>query len=259
MTQIQTLKFASLDKIPNLHHAISTRAGGVSIGEYSSLNLGFHVGDEPENVRENRRILATHLGFDSSSLVAAQQTHSANIETVELQMRGCGAGDWDSALPQTDGLIIAEKNLPAMILVADCAPLILVDERRKIFALVHAGWRGAVARIASRTIEEMKNLGSRAEDIQAGIGPHLCAGCFEIGEEVAQAVKKIAPQSVIHQEPKPHLALGKLLRADLQNAGVLTQNIETMKRCPRCENQLFFSHRGQNGVAGRFGLVAFWE
>jgi len=253
------VQFPLLEKISGLRHAVTTRDGGVSSGAYESLNLGFHVGDNAEDVRENRCRLASHLGYDAASLVAAQQTHSANVQVLEREMCGCGALEWNSALPATDAVVVAEKNLPALILVADCAPLILVDERRKIFALVHAGWRGAVAQIASRTVAEMKVLGSRPDEIAVGIGPHLCAACFEIGAEVAREAEKIAPDSVVPQKPKAHLDLQKLLRQDLKSAGVGGENIEAMNRCPRCENELFFSHRAQGASAGRFGLVAFWE
>jgi hypothetical protein len=260
MKTIPTFQFETLQNIPGFRHAVTTRAGGESEDNYASLNLGYHVDDNAATVTRNRRALSTALGYDATSLVAAQQTHGAHAEIVTAAMRGRGALDWESALPATDALIVGETNIPALILVADCAPLVLVDETHRVFALVHAGWRGAVARIASQTVRKMEGaFGSNPADIRVGIGPHLCAACFEIGDEVEHAAMEIAPQSIVGKYEKPHLDLRTLLRADVENSGVLPARIESMNRCPRCEVETFFSHRGQGGVAGRFGLVALWD
>lgn len=254
---MKSLQFDSLTNIAGLRHAITTRDGGVSQAEYSALNLAFHVGDDAKDVVENRMRLANVLGFDASTLVAAQQVHGANSQIVTSEYSGRGALDWDCALKETDALITSEKQLPLLILVADCAPILIVDPTRGVLAVVHAGWRGAVGKIASQTIAKMSaEFGTIAEEIQVGIGPCLCAACFEIGEEVA---REVSSDCLIGGFEKPHLDLRALITEDLLAAGVLPSRIETMSHCPRCENQLLFSHRGQNGQAGRFGLVAWWE
>jgi copper oxidase (laccase) domain-containing protein len=104
-----------------------------------------------------------------------------------------------------------------------------------------------------------RQFGSAPEEICAGIGPSLCANCFEVGDEVATAAHAMEPRCLVSGHNKPHLDLGMLLRSDLQSAGVLTGNIETMPHCTRCDTPTFFSHRGEQGRTGRFGLVAWWE
>jgi YfiH family protein len=235
------------------------REGGVSTGEYSSLNLAFHVGDEENCVRENRIRLAAALGYEASTLVAAQQVHGASAHIVSARDAGRGALDGASALPGTDALIVAEPKVPVMILVADCAPVLLVDSKRKVLAVVHAGWRGAVAKIASRTLLTMaREFGTRAGEVLCGIGPCLCLNCLEVGDEVAAQVA--STRAVVRRRDwrKPHLDLRALIRDDLIENGVLAARIETMNHCPRCDMSTFFSHRGQNGRAGRFALVAWW-
>ncbi len=128
---MELLQFASLAAIPGLHHAITTREGGVSQGEFSYLNLGFHVGDELEKVRQNRRILAREMGFEPQNLAAAQQVHGNNIHVVGARHDGRGARDCESAIPATDALITREKNLPLLVLVADCAPILLVAPKNR--------------------------------------------------------------------------------------------------------------------------------
>jgi YfiH family protein len=254
---MQFLKFSLLQNIPGLQNSITTRDGGVSQGEYSSLNLAYHVGDDVQAVNTNRRLLANELGYDARQLVAAQQVHGAHAEVVTQEYSGCGALDWDSAIPDCDALIVAEPNIPVLIQVADCAPILLVEPEQKVLAVVHAGWRGAVAGICSKTLSKMQSaLGCDPQKVLCGIGPSLCAQCFEVGEEVAAQ----SPESaVVGGYEKPHLDLRAIIRSDLESAGVLSENIEVMNDCPRCNVQTFFSHRRQKGKAGRFGLVAWWQ
>jgi YfiH family protein len=260
MPEIHCLHFSSLQSTFGLRHAVTTRHSGCSRAPYASLNLGYHVNDDALCVSHNRKTLANVLGYDATQLVAAQQVHGAQIQIADANSCGSGALDWDSALPETDALIVAEPNVPVLILVADCAPLLLVDPVQRVLAVVHAGWRSAVSRIASQTVEQMHGtFGSKPEQIRVGIGPFLCADCFEVGEEVMTAAHAMEPASIVSGHNKPHLDLGMLLRSDLQSAGVLDSNIETMPHCPRCDTQTFFSHRGEQGRTGRFGLVAWWD
>lgn len=258
VSHIRTLQFSKIAALSGFSHAITTRPGGCSTGAYASLNLGFHVDDDADTVRQNRRLLAESLGYDAENLMAAQQVHGDTVHLARQTDCGRGALDWDSAIPATDSLIVAEAGLPALILVADCAPILIMDPGSRAFAVVHAGWRSAVARIASKTVDLMqRELGVEPSQLLAGIGPHLCPDCFEIGPEVAQAAGAVAPAAVLPRVPKPHLDLAALITADLQVAGLLAHNIEVMPHCTRCENDVFFSHRAQGGTAGRFGLVAY--
>lgn len=256
------LQFDSLKNISGLRHAITTR-GGSCAGPYDDLNLAYHVGDNAERVTANRKRLAAELGYDAASLVTAQQVHASRIQFVSEMETGQGAFDWESAIPNCDGLIVGKlDSAPTLIQVADCAPIILVDEYDPAFSVIHAGWRGATAKIASLAAELMRaRCFTDWELLRVGIGPCLCVNCFEIGPEVVEAAQKIAPESIIQRSDwqKPHLDLRLLMQRDLESAGVPSENIEIMPHCPRCNNDMFFSHRGQNGIAGRFGLVAWWE
>ncbi len=261
---MQFLRFDSLKNIPHLRHTITTR-GGACNGPYDELNLAYHVGDDASRVTENRKKLAEELGYDAARLVAAQQVHGTRIKPVWEELASRGAFDWNSARPQCDGLIVQTPQIPVLIQVADCAPLLIVSQQKHMLAVVHAGWRGAVESIASDAAIRIKFLwvekSLQTSEFKVGIGPCLCVNCFEIGPEVVEATQKIAPEAVIQRDDweKPHLDLRLLLRRDLENVGVLPENIEVMPQCPRCQNDLFFSHRGQNGTAGRFGLIAWWE
>ena len=250
------LRFSTLDA-PPLRHAVTTRGSrGPNDGPYNDFNLAFHVDDDSAHVRANRMRLATDLGFEITMLHAAQQTHGTAAEIVTASQPARGALDWETACPETDALVTRDAVTPLLILVADCAPILLVDHEAHVLAVVHAGWRCATARIASQTVARMEALGASATNIRAGIGPHLCPQCFEVGDEVADFAELVAPAAVVRTLAKPHLNLETLLRADLASVGV--EAVETMPHCPRCQSGTFFSHRAQNGVAGRFGLIAWW-
>ena len=256
-------QFSSLLEIPNLHHAITQRHAGVSHAPFSSLNLGLHVGDDENAVHQNRAIVAHELHYDAHDCIFAQQTHGTNSHVVTPADRGRGAHDFADALPDCDAMIVSVPNVPTMILVADCAPLLLVDTRLQVLAAVHAGWRGASAGIARQTIAKMRaEFGCRTEDLRVGIGPCLCVECLEIGAEVAAQVLAQGNAStciVRAGYEKPHLALRKLLIDDLARVQVLAGQIEALDVCPRCANDDYFSYRGAGGTTGRFGLVTWWS
>ena len=254
--------FTSLRDIPGLRHAITTRHGGVSGVPFDSLNLGLHVGDDALQVLVNRRLVAEALGFDEADAVWAQQVHGADSRSVSPADRGRGSRDYSDAIRDSDALICANSNTPCWILVADCAPVLLVHPGVQVLATVHAGWRGALGRIGSRTLAKMAaEFGGEASEVLAGIGPCLCVKCLEVGEEVALAAENAGASSGVVRAgfEKPHLDLRRILLDDLKSAGVREANVEVSGECPRCASDKYFSHRGEDGRAGRFGLVAWWE
>jgi len=246
--------------VPGLRHALSTRHGGVSDGPYAALNLGYHVEDDPERVTENRRRFAAAAGYDPAALITAQQVHGARLAWVGAADRARGALDWASAVPETDGLLTAEPGVPAAILVADCAAVLTADPVRRALALVHAGWRGALGRIASAAARELVQAGSRPEDLRVGISPTLCPACLEVSPEIGDTVAaELGEAAVDFTHEKPRLRIHAMLAADLASAGISPAQIAAHPDCTRCRKDKYFSHRGQDGKAGRLALAAWWE
>jgi YfiH family protein len=256
---MQLEHFYFFSHIPGLRHAISTRHGGVSKSTFTALNLAFHVGDDPAAVQKNRRLLSKAAEFEIKNLVAAQQVHGDQIYIVKKENAGCGALDWENAIPDTDALITAEENIPLLIQVADCAPVLLADAEARVLGTVHAGWRGAAAGIAGKTMQKMTELNADPKSTFAGIGPCLCTKCLEIGEEVADLITSHYPDAIQISTRKPHLNLREMIRQDLIETGLKPDHIEAMDECPRCDTRKYFSHRGEDGNTGRFGLIAWWE
>ncbi|MDA8284300.1 MAG: polyphenol oxidase family protein [Actinomycetota bacterium] len=166
---------------------VTTRAGGVSEGPYATLNLGLHVDDEADRVVENRARAAATIGSALGDLVFANQVHGRMVALVSGADRGRGTLSTVDAVDGVDALVTREAGVGLAVLVADCAPILLYDRRTHAVAVVHAGWRGAVAGVAAAAVDALAAGGARREDLLAAVGPAVPADRYQVGEEVAEA------------------------------------------------------------------------
>ncbi|MEJ7765850.1 MAG: peptidoglycan editing factor PgeF [Acidimicrobiales bacterium] len=242
-----------------LDAVVTTRRGGVSSGPYESLNLGLHVGDDPEQVLANRERAATAVGLALSDLVFCSQSHGRGVAVVDRSHRGRGSRSIEDAVAGVDALVTADPGVGLVVMVADCVPLVLYEPVAHVVACVHAGWRGTVARIVDAAIGAMGTLGARPELIRAGIGPAIPTERYQVGDEVADAVRACFGD-----------AAGDLIRPDgagrwrfdlwaanhrrLVEAGVPVGNIDPC-RTGTGEGTPFFSHRAAN-PCGRVAAIA---
>ncbi|MEE9614074.1 MAG: peptidoglycan editing factor PgeF [Thermodesulfobacteriota bacterium] len=226
--------------------------GGVSPAPFSSLNLGGRVGDDPENVRKNKEAVAAAFGFAADMLVTPRQVHGDGVAVVE------GAGD---EAVEADGAVTAVKGLAIGVLTADCVPILLFDPVKRAVGVVHAGWKGTLKGVASRTVEAMESgFGSRPGDILAAIGPCIGVCCYRVGEEVASEFERvlgIGTEYVVREggeggEGKASsVDLGGANTAKLLSAGLLEENVTNESACTSCRNDIFFSYRKDAAVTGR--------
>jgi YfiH family protein len=215
----------------------TNRHGGVSLGVYSSLNLGGHVGDSPADVLRNREVIAESLG----PVQFMNQVHGDRIAIIE--------GITEEP-PTVDALVTGIPGITLAVMVADCIPLILTSQ--EVVAAVHVGRRGLVNQIAIKTIELMREMG--AQDISATIGPAICGSCYEVSADIHQEVISQFP-SADARTASGSLALDlpKALYGVLQSVGVSINSSES--RCT-VEDPALFSYR-RDGVTGRqAGLVS---
>ncbi len=171
---IQAPTLADLDGV---QHRFFTRLGGVSAGLYSSLNCGYGSGDEPDNVRENRRRAAAAFDLGEAGLLTVHQIHSSEVLTV-------AADRWSSpGAPKADAMVTDRPGVALGVLAADCAPVLMADARAGVIGAAHAGWKGALGGVVEATIAAMERLGARREDMQAAIGPCIGRDSYEVGPE----------------------------------------------------------------------------
>jgi purine-nucleoside/S-methyl-5'-thioadenosine phosphorylase / adenosine deaminase len=215
----------------------STREGGVSEGPWASLNLGRKTGDKPKRVEENRRRLGAEAGADPDALALNYQHHSTDV----LRARP-GARD-----DRADGLWTDERGLPVLALAADCLPIALAraDGGRPALAVLHAGWRGLLAGIAESGVSALGG-GPVAAIVGPGIGP--C--CYDVGDEVSTEFSRAFGQGLTHGG---RLDLWTAAEVALRRAGC--DEVERLDLCTACSPERFFSHRRDEGVTGRQGVI----
>ena len=165
------LTYNSLSEINFINHAFSTRLGGVSKGEFTSMNLAFNRGDDENNVTENYKRICKSAGFEYESLTASAQDHRTFVRKVTKENTGVGIYK-PRDLSSVDALITNEKGVTLVTYYADCTPLFFVDTKNKAIGLAHAGWRGTVGRIGEKVIKKMvEEYSSNPSDLVCAIGP----------------------------------------------------------------------------------------
>lgn len=261
--EVPFLTFPALSALPFIKHGFSTRLGGVSEGIFSSMNLSQGNGplkDEKERVLKNYHRIAKSIGIEVNSIVLSQQVHKTNLRVVTGEDRGKGLftpRDYE----EIDGLITNEPGITLVTTYADCVPLFFVDPKKRAIGLAHSGWRGTVAEIGGRTVEELQRQYScDPKDIIAVIGPSIGKECFEIGEEVAAEFAKTFPkaydQGILSKYGDNRKYLCDLWEANRQvliKSGLNAENIHISGVCTCCNDDLLFSHRK---TAGRRGSLA---
>ena len=173
---IVTILAVSLTAIPGIRHRFFTRKGGVSKGQFASLNCGFSAGDELARVTENRaRVCAKLSNHSKILLTTAQQVHGTDTATV--------SGAWEGNPLEADALVTATPGIALGVLTADCAPVLLADPYAGVIGGAHAGWRGALAGVTGAAVQAMVDLGADPGRMIAAIGPCISQESYEIGPE----------------------------------------------------------------------------
>jgi polyphenol oxidase len=233
-------------------HAIFTRHGGVSVEPWKSLNLGGTVGDDPDNVIENRERIFGAINRDTKTAFDVWQVHSTEVVCTDLPRPP------SSPHSRADAILTQRTDVTLFMRFADCVPIMLVDPIRHVVGLVHAGWMGTVGQIVVNTIKAMHNkYGTNTADILAGIGPSICVEHYPVGKDVIDQVKQSfgdAVKLVIEDlSGQQHFNLWEANRLLLERVGV--KNIEISAICTAHNTEDWYSHRAEKGRTGRFGAL----
>lgn len=205
-------------------------------------NLAYHVGDDKNNVDNNRKNLAKKLNYKYEDLVYMNQVHGNHVEVVTK--------DSPKLIDNCDGLITNEKNLPLMVMVADCIPILLQDEQAGVIAALHAGRNSTFQKIVQVALDIMtKQFDSNVQDIKAILGPSIQKCCYEVSVEMANIVSTNFGSEFVEGR---YIDLQGINRSILEANGVT--NIEISSVCTHCSNKPYYSYRKENKT-GRFAGI----
>ena len=238
-------QFEKLAQENSIQHFVTDRSSNTTDEEFT---LSFSSSPDRTFVQRNRNLLAVAMGIESSGLYLPSQVHKTRIVRVKKTTPR-------EELLETDALITNESGLCIAVMSADCVPILLYDKKNNAVGAVHSGWRGTVARILEKTLQQMHQVfGTKGEDIYAGIGPSVSQDSYEVGEEVIRKVDNaFGPENglmISQPENKAKLDLWKANKIQLINFGVKESSIEVSDLCTVKNNDHFFSAR--RGDSGRF-------
>ena len=223
-SQITFLHSEALDRLPRIIHAFSTRRS-----ERNDFALGAGASSNPI-VQMNRIRFVAAAGAVGWPVLKLKQVHSGIVRVMEDTSAAGEAVEGDAAITSLTGVLLSVQT-------ADCVPILLADSRARAVAAVHAGWRGTAANIVETTVRELeRHYSVEPQDIVAAIGPHIGVCCYEIGEEVVEAIRESSAIERRPEWPKPHLNLAEANRRQLSRAGVperTNRNLYLMHALPR--------------------------
>lgn len=208
----------------------------------SDGNLAFHVGDKKDNVEKNREALAKKYGYENKDLIYMNQIHSDIIVIVDEKS--------SKLIDNCDAIITNKKNLPLMVMVADCIPILLFDEKKRVASAIHAGRNSTFLEISKKTAQIMiDKFSCNPDDIRAIFGASIQKCCYEVSNEILKIVENSFGKEFIN---KKNINLQGINKSQLESLGI--KNIEISNICTKCSNNPYFSYRKDKNC-GRFAAV----
>ena len=214
-----------------------------------SGNLAFHVNDNKLHVIKNHELLAKELSYDKNLLIHMKQIHSDIVHVVNDN------DNFDNP-PECDALITNKKNIPLMVMVADCSPILFYDNKQKVIAVAHAGRQGAFKNIVKNVIDAfVTEFKSDIEDIHVSVGASIGSCCYEVGSEIYEEAKELDLEYAMQQRDGSfYLDVSKIIETQLLTCRIKKENIDMSKECTRCNSDKYFSYRAEPSC-GRFAGV----
>ena len=252
---------------PEVRAFSTTRFGGVGVGNYSEFNITHYCGDDQAHVEENRKLLCQELSIHDRQLILPHQVHGNQVLEINDDFLKLDEVGRKAQLEGVDALVTSIPQICIGVSTADCVPLLIYDECRKVSAAIHAGWRGTVSKIVSTTIQYMvERMGCSAEKMKVVIGPSISLAAFEVGHEVYEAfqqagfpmesISRFYPQAhgdatYQGQSGKWHLDLWAANCLLLDDCGVDLTHIQIANVCTYDSSEDFFSARRLGIHSGR--------
>lgn len=241
----------------------TTRHGGYSTGQYGEFNINRFCGDDEDAIAHNHKALCLLLGIDNNRLLMPHQVHRAEVACIDAPFLELTPAERKEKLESIDAVMTNVPGVCIGVSTADCIPILLYDQQKRVVAAVHAGWRGTVQRIAKKAVEVMKaTYGSSPSDLLAQIGPGISLKSFEVGQEVYDAfaaegfsmepISCLMPSNQgVGNGEKWHIDLPACNCQQLLEAGLRSEQIHTLHVCTYEQHADYFSARRLGIHSGR--------
>lgn len=237
-----------VDLGPGVRAGFTTRAGGTSAAPWDSLDLGLHVGDDPDHVLVNRGRVERWLG---GRIAFSAQVHGAHVLTL-----GSPPRLGEVVAGEADGLVASRPGVGLAVLVADCVPVLLADPGAGVVGVAHAGRRGLELGVLQAAVRAMTAAGARLDRVRAVVGPAISGAEYEVPADLRAQVAAVVPETFATTAwGTPALDLPAGARAVLARAGV--EHVTSTDVCT-ARDERFYSHRRasrRGTTTGRFAGV----
>ena len=231
------IKSKKLARLKNLKHGFFNSSGGKSKGIYQSLNCGPGSKDLSFNVKKNLEIVKKKISNSAKNIFLLNQIHSNKLVYIDYNYKL-------TKKPKADAVITNQKNLPIAVLTADCVPILIYDNKKRIVAAIHAGWKGAFKGIIDKVIKFMVKKGCSLKNITAVIGPSISVKNYEVKDDFMKKFIKKDKKSLKYfkiDNNKLYFDLSQYVYSQiLQNK---IKNIDTIKLDTFDIKNKFFSAR----------------
>ena len=227
-----------LKKFDNIKHCFFSRKNGFSKGHYSSLNCGLGSGDKKEDVLKNLHLVSKKIGCKDEVLITLNQIHSnkviyfENKSSIKNKLTG-------------DAIVTKIENVAISILTADCAPILLYDDSKKIIGCIHSGWKGALNGVIRNTVKKFKELNSNIDNLIAVVGPCIGKESYEVKIDFYE---KFVSQNLKYgiffkktMDKKYIFDLRGFINGELSNLNI--KNIENIEMDTFSKKDFFYSNR----------------
>lgn len=238
------IKSSMLNSFTEIVFGFSTKRGKDSKYPYY-FNLSLSVGDDENRVLNNRKLFFRELGLKPEQIAFQKQIHSGIVTYV----------DKGGLIAESDAMITDKPGIGLAISVADCTPVFIYDQKQKIIAAIHAGWRGTKECIVENTIKKLKNdFNVHPRNLYCYIGPSISQPNYEVGSEVAEQFDE---EYLLKKDGKIYLDVRTANYDMLIESGVPVSHVQVSNLCTYANNSLLHSYRKDGQVSGRgYGVIA---
>ncbi len=252
--------FKSLNDNENCVNGFTYRNGGVASLPFGDQHMGllsFHYQEEAwQNIVHLVNQVVPNGGM--KAVVATEQIHQDHLENFQLDLsKGEEKNGYNlHVLKATDGVFTAEKNVLLLTFYADCTPVYFLDSVKGVIGMVHSGWKGTALNIAVKGLGFMqKTFGSDLNDIRVVIGPSASVCCYEVDDVVFSHFPEYKHCFSPTSEGHFLMDMKRIIAENLMKTGLTSDQIEISSNCTLCQQERYFSHRGESGNTGR--MAAF--